>query len=580
MSYTLTQPALATYLFSPGENLSWFEADSSNKNENSFAYTMRVQVTTYDGTFTSGSTGADVIGSFSVPPRPSTGKGKFSPSSVVKNYVQSVLDFPAGNNDGFGDSTVMKYRIIFGETYVNGSGVTVTTDNVTSDTYFIWDGVIPTTTWSLYGGYDYEDYCITEVPAPTTNLYLTDGPTTRRILENDNLYALPLDRTYETERNLTNLIGATGVSNTFTINFQDTWTEEQISAITYARWQWDANTLGLGTGATTLDPIDNVGEFSELLYVAPSTEYTGIGPIFEDDYLSFRIQTDTVYDASYTTFYELAIYGKETLTGNWSIIATPSPENNGGTIKYEYANILATGYDYIAFAFKKSQVAQDKAPRLKDFSYLIINPQTGTDLWWIKQDISTGQITNRVDIPYRNTITWINAGTDGIAQGATGDYQVWIGDSGYNKLSTPILYTSSLGGCSNCEKVVLTWLNCLGGYDTYEFNCLVQKDLEAKRITGERTLPSNYETGQRGRINSSNTARINKRVSTNWVGQEDADWLESLFMSTDVYETQPDRTTIPITINNNNYSSFVKQNKLKLIEFSYTMSYDRHSQIN
>jgi len=50
-------------------------------------------------------------------------------------------------------------------------------------------------------------------------------------------------------------------------------------------------------------------------------------------------------------------------------------------------------------------------------------------------------------------------------------------------------------------------------------------------------------------------------------------------MSPDVYEVHnDDGTFIPVTINTTSYSQFVRQDKLKVASFTYTVGYNRKSQ--
>ena len=91
MAYTTSEPS-NNYL--PSENMAWFSADSTDKNEESFVYRYRLQLTDTTDTFTTGTTGADVIGTFRVPPRPVTGVGYFSPMSIARTYTTTPLEFP------------------------------------------------------------------------------------------------------------------------------------------------------------------------------------------------------------------------------------------------------------------------------------------------------------------------------------------------------------------------------------------------------------------------------------------------------------------------------------------------------
>ena len=567
MAYIVTQPTAATHEYQPGENLSWFEADSTNQGENSFNYTMRLQVTDLATAFTTGTTGADVVGNFSIPPRPTTGKAQFSPNAIAKNYVQS--DFTYTSGWAYEVNGVMKYRITFGETYIDGTGTTIVTDNVISNTYYVWDSVMLTENWPSY---DMDDYLIT--PTPTTvnvteNLLLTDGPTNRCIIENDQLYALvyPDVGNYQPQRVPAELLDFYG-DWTDSHNF-GTWSQSDESGT--ASWVW-------GSPGGTLSGIPLLGTNTKVVYLEPQATAMGTGPIWEDDSVFWKIETSDAFGLA-SVMLDLKLWGKET-NGNWVSLATFTKVDSGGFLAYQYSGSMQNS-DYLYIGFTGfAQVGGTTSPTIIEHANLTMNASESVN-WYLEGSWMEMPRKFPIDNAEQGKITYLNAGTDGAAAGySPGDtYTAWIGTGSLLTLSAPIEY-SNCEKCGNCEKVSITWLNSLGGYDTYEFNCLVEKELEVNRVKGERTLPMGYQNGQRGTLNSSNVAKRNKRVATEWTTQENTDWLESLFMSVDAYEIRPDRTPIPITINNNSYSQFVNQDKLKLVEFTYTVAYDRSSQIN
>jgi len=558
--YNITQPS-NEYL--PGENLSWFSADSIDAGEKSFTYRMRLQITDVDGTFTTGSTGDDVVGTFRIPPRPVTANAYFSPNAVAKNYVTSGLQFNFGGAVGTTGAGLRKYQITFGQEYIDSGGTIVEQDNVVSDTFYIWDSIIQDVD---FPSYTEDDYLIVDSATTEEVNLLTDGPNEGRcVIENDNQYAIiNHGSTFNsTDRNLSVLIDPYddfSVGGTF-----DEWS--QYYPPSQPGFPWEEVAGGIQVSSTVSGSL-----YSGVMYLMQSdTNPRGTGPVWEDDVIEVTLNTTDSVGFPSPPMY---LWGKPG-SGDWEIVKLMDTFDNGGTLGFETSfTLVGASYSQIGFGIQGD--GGKPSPTVSTIDVWTYGSPDG--LYWYR-DKHSG-VPSRYPITSNNKITWLNAGTDGVGT----DFQqvpfsIYIANGADVRLSESIGYTYC-GECNSCDIKSITWLNSLGGYDSYEFNCLSGKELDVERVIGERTLPPGYTVGQRGRLNSSNVAAQVRTVATKYTQGADIDWLESLFMSTDVYEVQPDRSFIPIVINNGSYKQFVKQNKLMLVEFSYTLGYNRKAQIN
>ena len=566
MAYTISEPIMD---WLPGENISWFTANSTDKNESSFVYRYRLQVTEPDLSFSSSATGPDVVGTFRVPPRPVTGVGYFSPNAIAKNYVTTPLTIPTGNAVGVTQDGVRKMRITYGQEYVTNAGATGM-DEVTGNTYWIWNSVVLD---EDFPSWNEDTYVIGNYSTPTDTQLLTDGPNTRCVLENDLLYAVVRYADYSYIRNRETMIGNPYYFFQTPANLNN-WSQIEPDADSDPSFSWTA----LGGQGVIADNQMQTGEYSLILTYQQSPART-LGPVWDGDEISIQLET-TVDWTDKDVVNNIWLMGKNRAGAIIPIRAFDEFENFS-TNKLQYqigidaGDYAITGdWQWLGFAVKSRG--------FQDFPTIsIVTTWTYYSNWRLYWEKNAASYTMPYRYPitsYTGRLTYINVGTDGIAD-TNEDYEVYIVNGIGTRLSEIITYTNDCDTCSNCDKVSLIWLNSVGGYDTFEFNCVQNKNLEATRVIGERTLTPGYVVGQRGALNTSNVAKRRKVVNTNWTTQTNADWLESLFMSPDVYELHPDGTLIPVVIDTTSYSQFVKQDKLKLIEFSYSLAYNRKSQV-
>ena len=181
----------------------------------------------------------------------------------------------------------------------------------------------------------------------------------------------------------------------------------------------------------------------------------------------------------------------------------------------------------------------------------------------------------------------INGGGTGIP--ATWSYytaQAFANDSGSSSTAVSTLYTFYKQD-DDCRypTIRLTWLNKFGGWDYYNFQKKSINTFTAERTTytqikGEWNKSKYEHHGYRGGKKSFvNNITQNITLNTDYITEDEAIWLEELFISTDVYIIKPQQTDYnnegyinkyvePITLSTEEHIRKTKVND-KLIQYTF-----------
>lgn len=119
------------------------------------------------------------------------------------------------------------------------------------------------------------------------------------------------------------------------------------------------------------------------------------------------------------------------------------------------------------------------------------------------------------------------------------------------------------------EPVHIAFLNSLGQFDYYCFTLASRTNVNVDRKTYQKILMPNYTVGQRGSTVYDMNASKSIKVQSNYMNQEESNWMEELLISKEVYELDGS-TYIPIVITTN--SSEIKKvvnDKMVYYEFDY-----------
>jgi len=139
------------------------------------------------------------------------------------------------------------------------------------------------------------------------------------------------------------------------------------------------------------------------------------------------------------------------------------------------------------------------------------------------------------------------------------------------------------------EWIRVLWLNRQGGWDYFTFTRDVKKSVNITRSEYQKILDWNYSVGDRGKTIFATKAEESYTIQSNWITDKEAEWLEELMTSPEVYIIGNDNETyysqpstaykLPIVITQNSYEvKTVMRNQMFNFVLTYKMSYNTNLQ--
>ena len=126
----------------------------------------------------------------------------------------------------------------------------------------------------------------------------------------------------------------------------------------------------------------------------------------------------------------------------------------------------------------------------------------------------------------------------------------------------------------NCDQqfdhLRLTWLNSLGGWDYYSFKMIAEKKVNISKSNYRKQLPYNYTLSDRELTTYYSEADKEYTLNSDWITQDESDWLVDLFTSTNVYILNDIGEIRPVVVADNSYSYKTKGNQ-KLKQLTITI---------
>lgn len=175
-------------------------------------------------------------------------------------------------------------------------------------------------------------------------------------------------------------------------------------------------------------------------------------------------------------------------------------------------------------------------------------------------------------------------------------YTVQLTDAGLNAITEPYKYTIQSDDCKGYETIRLTWLNKFGAWDYYNFTKKSIKGSDINRTTFS-TIKGNwggdtfYKNGYDRGVTTLNTEVVsNITVNTDWMDtDEEAAWLEELFISPEVYilegydatDASPaeyGKYVTPVNIINKKYDKITRAND-KVAQYEIELEYSINKRI-
>ena len=178
-----------------------------------------------------------------------------------------------------------------------------------------------------------------------------------------------------------------------------------------------------------------------------------------------------------------------------------------------------------------------------------------------------------VGVPWSYLVTH---GLDTLALSG-GYYDIELLDVSDEIVSTTRINIST---CSDKYEVFrLHWLNNLGGWDAFNFDKVSLEGMDIERNQFKKILPLGYDINDRLKTNYQTTITDRTLITSNWVSDEVADWLQSLVQSPIVLlETSDGMIAINITDSSYDIQKYSNGRQLHNLTLNFEYSYNRYRQ--
>ena len=162
---------------------------------------------------------------------------------------------------------------------------------------------------------------------------------------------------------------------------------------------------------------------------------------------------------------------------------------------------------------------------------------------------------------------------------------------GFDEAGTPVARTAVYtfikqdGSCKGFKVRRLAWRNSVGGYDYYNFKKKSTQTVEVQQDNYSTMLGTfngsrwRYNNTQRGKKTRQTTAILKETLNTDWITEQDANLLEKLIMSTDVYIVENADTTYTEAVMITD-SSFVRKTVANDRKIQYTINIEYANPLN
>ena len=180
---------------------------------------------------------------------------------------------------------------------------------------------------------------------------------------------------------------------------------------------------------------------------------------------------------------------------------------------------------------------------------------------------------------------------------STAWYQVWLKANNGSQISNRMNYYLQNNDCKDYETIRLTWLNKYGAWDYYNFTKKSIRSTNIKRtkyskIKGEWNKDKFVKNGyNRGASTLNVDAVENITINSDWFASDDeAAWLEQLFISTEVYilgeliladnaPAEYGKYLTPVMITNKEYVRYTRAND-KVAQYEIEIEYSINKRVH
>ena len=166
-----------------------------------------------------------------------------------------------------------------------------------------------------------------------------------------------------------------------------------------------------------------------------------------------------------------------------------------------------------------------------------------------------------------------------------GNFQAQGADSSDVVKTALYYFIKQDGSCKGFKVRRLAWRNSVGGYDYFNFKKKSTQTVEVKQNNYSTMLGTfngskwRYNNTQRGKKTRQTTAMLKETLNTDWITEQDANLLEKLIMSTDVYIVENADTTYTEAVMITD-SSFVRKTVANDRKIQYTINIEYANPLN
>lgn len=126
--------------------------------------------------------------------------------------------------------------------------------------------------------------------------------------------------------------------------------------------------------------------------------------------------------------------------------------------------------------------------------------------------------------------------------------------------------------CPRYDKVRITWLNQLGGYDYWTFYLIERNFISVKRNEWVKKPNQNYNIGDRGRTTLGVNGQQSFQVTSEWLTTAESDFISQMFTSPNIYRIDSTGTKIPLQLKNTDLE-IKKVDNDKIINYTLDFEY-------
>jgi hypothetical protein len=258
----------------------------------------------------------------------------------------------------------------------------------------------------------------------------------------------------------------------------------------------------------------------------------------------------------------------------------------------------ADNVDHATVGFIQDGLITDGDPVVR--IYITYHQADGTTIGthYFVNEIAGGGIATADDV--RNSLLYFGCGTKNLetqndntsARPSENDgwvyYKVW-GANGSGTLETQIYYFYKYGAnisvdnrhqsCTRYNNIRLAWVNRLGCWDYMNFR---GKSVESVDIKSEEmeSVPGtwdsetfSYENQEGGRKILFTEAKRKLTINSDWLNEDEAEWLEELFTSNLIHKIEDDSVVYPVIITSKNYTKKTSINDKVKIQYTVNLEY-------